>query len=145
MVIVKNFPMPPGSNHLYKTCAVGNRIFRAPSRKHKDYKKSVKLWALENPDIIRMMKAKVKDWKALQIERYFMFHYKTIYCKDGRIKKMDVSNRIKALDDSLLGLMGLDDSQIFRGFEEKILMPVGYPECVEIRISPMEAREREVA
>lgn len=37
-----------------------------------------------------------------------------IYCKNGKIKKMDVSNRIKPLEDAISDLIGIDDSQFFR-------------------------------
>lgn len=47
------------------------------------------------------------------------FKKERLFTKDGRIKKLDISNRIKSCEDCLCNSIGIDDSQIFRVVAEK--------------------------
>lgn len=47
------------------------------------------------------------------------FKRERLFTKDGRIKKLDISNRIKSVEDCICKAIGIDDSQIFRVVAEK--------------------------
>ena len=126
-------PMPPGQNHLYVNRRNGGR-FKNTSH---PFFKNIQAHYLKNKQWIDSL-----EFSGLyEIDRLFCFHYKSIYCKDGRPKKMDVSNRIKAFDDELCKMIGLDDHLFWRGTEEKILIDDDTEEeCVLVKIKRIEPR-----
>lgn len=42
------------------------------------------------------------------------------FCADGQVRKVDLTNRVKFLEDCLCGALGIDDSHIFRVVLTKI-------------------------
>ena len=89
--------IPPSTNHLYVT--VGKKRF--PNPKHR------KLAAI----------AKTLIHGRLDPTRVYALHI-GIFCPcfnkgDGKVKKLDVSNRIKALEDWLAKGLDIDDSRFF--------------------------------
>jgi hypothetical protein len=56
----------------------------------------------------------------LEVNRLFFFNYGQVITKDGRPKKHDVSNRIKAFDDNLSKIIGIDDRFFWFGKEGKL-------------------------
>lgn len=55
----------------------------------------------------------------LRFSRHFYFPYSRIFTKDHRVKKFDVTNRTKALDDCISTIIGIDDRYIFESYSEK--------------------------
>lgn len=56
----------------------------------------------------------------IRVDRFFFFPPGKLIAKiKTKLVKNDVSNRIKNFDDSIMTMLNLDDSEIFRGTEEK--------------------------
>jgi len=115
-----NIPFPPSGNQMYP-----GKIRRYPSKELKQFKQDMELWAaLNKKDLDKKSTEFCKQLaggKVVRISRFFFYPYDRIYTKDGRIKKNDVTNRIKAIDDSITDLMGIDDSLIWEGAEFKCI------------------------
>lgn len=69
----------------------------------------------------------------LSFERKFMLPRNKVYTKDGRPKKFDITNRIKALDDCICDAIGIDDRHIFQSYSEKLVGEVIEP-IVSVKI-----------
>ena len=140
MIFIPDFPMPPTSNHLYATILRGGKALRVPSKTYTQFKKNVKQWQLMNLDKVQEAHTTLErldeEERVLSVERYFLFHQKSLYRKDGYPKKMDTSNRVKALDDMLFEILEIDDKLIWRGSEEKIEIPDNQLERTAIIIHP---------
>ena len=88
--------MPPSVNHLYVTARHGRRVLSTEGRK---YKQAVKA------DLVPLENA--PEWLVLKIVLYMPLRY-----KNGKVRRFDVSNRIKILEDALCEGMGIDDSRV---------------------------------
>lgn len=115
--IICFLPMPPQSNNMYGGAWSGRRF---PSKELTGFKGAI--------EILRMQLRLTAHEKAIlntfvgtpiKLERQFHFHKASVFTKAGTIKRMDVSNRIKACDDALGVLFGIDDCFVFFGSEEK--------------------------
>ena len=53
----------------------------------------------------------------------FNLNHDMMYTKDGRVKRMDVSNLIKSAEDAIMDLIGLDDKFVFKVTCEKVALP----------------------
>ena len=75
---------------------------------------------------------------AIKIDRWYFFPERTIFnLNNGQLKKMDTSNRNKALDDALATMLGIDDKYFAAGTEEKISCPdISDPGMCVVRLSP---------
>ena len=96
--------LPPSENHAL--CRARNgRMF--PSKEYRRWKHTVS--KLKNKSI------QPSIWYCVSRQFYFPVRY-----KNGNIKKKDVSNLNKYADDELCKKLGIDDSYIIKGVEEKI-------------------------
>lgn len=132
-ILIQNFPLPPSENKLYRNVP---GVGRVSTKELKDYKENVRVWALSNKQIIDATKDIIfSEWnndRALKIDCYFVLKHERIYTKDGRPKKLDASNFIKACHDQLALSLGIDDRYFFCGHFEKVS---GENECVIVFIS----------
>lgn len=116
---ILDFPMPPSANNLYANMLGRGRFKTAALR---GYEKEVSIWALQHRYLLesaREQVSKLEPGEALSLERVFYFPYASILTKDGRPRRNDTSNRIKALDDVLATILGIDDSIFWSGSESK--------------------------
>lgn len=117
-ILIKDFPISPSINKCYINIGRG----RAPSRELKEYKEACRIWGIKNKNIVESAKYLLNgEWKGktLRLDAYFIFQRERIYCKNGKPKKKDVGNYLKAFEDCLYKELGIDDSYNFGVYLEK--------------------------
>lgn len=150
--------MPPSSNHQYAARAFpgqhGKR-YEGPKkagftlakicptseleRFEKDLKKT---WAaeLQNNIALHKCRATLRSWilagKYIRIETYAFFPYFDLFTKEGLPRKMDGTNRLKALHDVLAELLEVDDSWFWDAEVKKRVDKKERRFCV-VRFSPV--------
>lgn len=133
-ILIASFPLSPSDNELYYNM---NGVGRVASKELREYKKLCEAYALKNAKMFREVKSiMANEWKgfsAVKADYFFVFKRERLYCKDGRVKKLDSSNRIKAVQDCLFNILGLDDKFVFAGSFEKLS---GELEACNIVLSP---------
>jgi len=139
---IRGLPLPPSANGLHKSFVrKGSRkVVRVKSDAYNRYIRQMSHWKMNNfkgiPGLRKWIEKHNQGPEPLRlwVERQFMLHRSTIWTKKNTVKKFDVTNRIKALDDEISKLIGLDDSHIWGGSEEKIETNEEIPQCVNIII-----------
>jgi hypothetical protein len=125
--------MPPQSNNMYCQTRQGRRF---PSKELLEFKS---LFGghldFEIGKTIEQWKAMVAENTSLHIDRVFAFRRCQVVSKprgkkEGTLKKMDVTNRIKALDDCVALLISVDDSLFNSGSEVKAISSNDKPFCI---------------
>jgi len=117
--IIIKLPMPPQSNNMYVGARLGRRF---PSKQLTAFKSQIQLIKLG-----MKLDEDQKGFKTqfinipIKLHRKFYFHYSSVFTKKNTVKRMDVSNRIKACDDALEVLFGIDDAYVFFASEEKCI------------------------
>jgi hypothetical protein len=117
MFVLKRIPIPPTSNNLY--ASVRGRFIK--SIEGRKYDAALKLYSIRNFKLIDTIKAELKPNDLLKIHCYFIFSKNRIISKKGDYKKLDVTNRIKALHDAVSDFIGIDDKQFISIMCEKII------------------------
>lgn len=140
-IIWEKLEMPPSSNNQYILVRRGGKTFHVASGKLKAYQNVMNSYPYRKEKTFKRDQKQILDWiaegKKLQVDALFFFHKKSLFTLDGRVKKMDVSNRLKALHDALSTLMGVDDSLFFRVVAEKIQGDEEKAESVTVKIKPL--------
>lgn len=133
-ITLDQIPMPPSENEAYATYQ-GRRIC---TRELNEFKSRFQAWSLRRAlplaRLIDELKWELADHrKALRVDAYLFFQYDSLFTKPQtkterpRRKKMDPSNRCKALYDCLAAMLAIDDSRLIPGETLPILRtdPVG--------------------
>lgn len=109
-------PVPPSSNNLYFNSRHGRRL----SNEGKAYKENVKALVVTDPQIHRKAVDGNHPWM-LQLVLYMPSLENKGWPKtaENRYKKLDATNRIKAVEDALKDGLGIDDSTFLRVMVEK--------------------------
>jgi Holliday junction resolvase RusA-like endonuclease len=131
--IISGFPMPPTTNHLYAT--VGKK--RIKSKEYKQFRERVRIWMLQHHHelmLARNVSTKVGPRRFLHLDMTFRFHIDRILTKDSKPKKLDGSNRVKALEDVLCEMLGIDDCWVWSGSFDKSIQDPARDEDVEITL-----------
>jgi Holliday junction resolvase RusA-like endonuclease len=140
-IVFAKLPIPPSSNHQYFLAKRGNKTYHIPSDDLKKFKKSMSIYPAINGPFFNMNKTGVRRWiedgLLLEVRVMFFFRYNRIFCKDGKPKKMDVSNRLKALHDQLSHILEIDDSWFFKIYAEKCVAVESLNEESYVEISPL--------
>lgn len=131
-VVFSNCPMPPSSNHQYASKVIKGRVLHFKTKEVRDWKSEFDTWCLQNMAGIKFAREFVKD-KTLGVGCLFFFEQARLYTKTGKLKKLDVSNRIKALHDALAEALHIDDSVFMKIWAEKAMIMSGR-DSVTIRI-----------
>lgn len=127
-----NIPMPPSSNHQYAARSFPGKHAKSyegprtagfamaricPTRELEKYEKSLKeKWKNEGSNLVAIYKCRavLRDWMMkgmyIRVETYAFFPYFGLFTKEGLPRKMDGTNRLKALHDCLAELLEVDDS-----------------------------------
>lgn len=127
-----SIPMPPSSNFQYAARAFPGRHAKSftgekkanfsmaricPTSALTKYEKSLKeTWRNEPANLVAIYKCRalLRDWmmKGLYIrcETFAFFPYFSLFTKEGLPRKMDGTNRLKALHDCMAELLEIDDS-----------------------------------
>lgn len=140
-IIIRDLPLPPSSNNQYLLVRRKGKSYHVSSPELKKFKVEMEEYPLKRPNDFIQNLSLIKAWKEkklrLEFHSTFYFSYGRIFTKDHRPKKMDVSNRIKALHDCVASMLGMDDSIIFKMVAEKTLAKMDEKERVEIQIFPI--------
>lgn len=144
MLVIELFdlPMPPSSNRLNV-----NRAGPGPGRRRSDeyvaYLAEAEAWRLSHLPAVRSARAVLQErlradpWLKLRIEIRFRFNRGAILCHDGRPKRNDTENRLKALLDAVASVLGIDDKLFWAGSFDKEALPDGIrQQSVVVRITP---------
>jgi Holliday junction resolvase RusA-like endonuclease len=103
--------LPPSSNHAIRS----SRFGYYPTKEYKQFKRYIS--GLE--------KKTIEKSTFYKVNRKF---YLPLFYKNGNVRKKDLTNMIKYVDDELCKLVGIDDSQILEGTEKKINCTLEYCE-----------------
>tara|TARA_R110000868_G_scaffold231059_1_gene484365 strand:+ start:450 stop:845 length:396 start_codon:yes stop_codon:yes gene_type:complete len=116
------------------------RPIRISSKEAKDYEKAFKVWQLSNRETLKTAREDIVRWgKPLSISILVAFKRERLVTKDGRLKKLDVSNRTKSLHDLLSAALGIDDCLFVSCPIQKVVADT-YDEQVVACIRPSELR-----
>jgi hypothetical protein len=127
--VLSQIPMPPSSNRQYWATAfmiAGKPTGRlAPSTELKQYVRDFAAWAERNSVLLAKAKKFIRDEillkdLMLQVDTYACFPGTSLWTQKGMPKKMDATNRLKALHDCLSEVLAVDDSWFWGGHVEKI-------------------------
>jgi Holliday junction resolvase RusA-like endonuclease len=139
---VTGIPIPPSSNAQYKPYKnhhTGKLSFKA-SLELQTYKRELDLCFYKNPGQFLGNIKKLQSWLDhgiyFEVKATFFFNVKTLLTQKGTPKKMDVSNKLKALHDGLAKLLQVDDSLFFKISAEKRLTHSNEVESVVVEIVP---------
>jgi Holliday junction resolvase RusA-like endonuclease len=124
--------MPPTDNNLTRS---DKRNHWHSTAEYRAFKHEVMIWELSNRAAIQSIKEELRAPLNVHMDLYF--ERSKILCKNGRTKKMDGPNRIKALHDAISRIIGIDDSEFWQWSGEKHISPNSL-NYVTIRISNLE-------
>jgi len=134
---LKNLPMSPTSNHAFKR----GKFKDYPAKAMLDFKRDMSIWVLKNEydlgvvrnHIIHQLNILPKpnpDKKELggkvKFDRIFYFEKLVLFYKNGNRRRVDLTNRIKYLDDYLCKALNIDDSIVMSGAEDMYLDTTSY-------------------
>lgn len=100
--------MPPSVNKAY--IQVGIRRVKSPCLVA--FNLQMDAWAINSHRIINIATSKLRGCN-LDLKLIFYFPTEKLFTKAGKPRKLDVSNRIKAIEDAFCRHLDIDDSYIF--------------------------------
>jgi len=111
-IVFDHFPIPPSSNSIYKHFLDRRtkKVRRVSTDKLIRFKKDCANWSMINRSLCTLANDYLKNEPFISVEVFVGLHSNTIFTKSGAVRKMDVSNRGKALFDCLSNIIGVDDS-----------------------------------
>ena len=127
--------MPPSSNHLY-----AGTVRRYPSAGFKAWKRDFDKWSMANSKAVleaRNAICALRPSQALHVSRTYWFNYSSVMTQSHRPKRNDTSNRIKALDDAIAQLLGIDDCRFWDGSYYKRIHMVEKHEYANVTLEPI--------
>ncbi len=139
-IVLEGIPMPPSSNHQYKSFVRFGRVIHVKSPELVQFKRAFDGWAFQNAKGLQVAQA-LCEGCAVEVEAFIGFKRSRVYTKVGGYKSLDVSNRLKALHDCLADKLGIDDKAFFSITAEKFCVSDDEEEQVIVRISPFNPRE----
>lgn len=110
--------MPPSQNKIYRNLNVIGRLGRAKTREYNDWLSEMDVWAYSNPSIKKcraVLQGIVNQNMGLYVSVDLFFNHSSIFCKDGRPRRNDTANRLKALHDGLSRILDIDDKYFWAG------------------------------
>lgn len=111
IVRLTDLPLPPSINNCYSTIFRGKKPIRIKSRELRAFENQV--FTESKQCSLKTAQELCQSSKALRLRLELFFAPSRLYTLDNRIKKLDISNRIKAAEDVLCNLLNIDDSKIF--------------------------------
>lgn len=103
--VLAGLPLPPSENEIYRNIPGRGRC---ATRALSDYQRAMKAWASCCRGLWEIRNT-VSGWWAVSVEAELYFHFRRLFTVDRRIKRLDTSNRQKALHDCLGSVLQLDD------------------------------------
>ncbi len=125
-------PWPPTVNRMYITLRNGRRV---SSKLHSDYKLEMTRYGslVEQNSRERVQGAIAKKQKLMLLLKFNM-PFTMLYTKKGETKRIDCSNRIKAVEDSLCKILDIDDRHFWLILAQKQLTQKGNAAHCDARI-----------
>lgn len=139
LIILNDIPIPPSSNHQYNSIIVKGRPVRVPAKEFNTYKKQFAEWFFRNKELVTQARETIRIWNSpLEVAMYCCFDHSRLITKDGRCKRLDISNRSKILHDLLSDALQIDDSVFVSTPMEKAIATTN--EGVIVKIRPFQFR-----
>lgn len=110
-IIFTNFPMSPSSNSMY--ASVNGRFIK--SKEARIFVELTKRWSWSHFNKLKEFK-KSYNGQTLRVDTYFVFTKSRFFIKNGNIRKLDYTNRIKAAHDCFSEIIGVDDSMFTESY-----------------------------
>lgn len=134
-MLLTKIPMPPSMNHAYATVEIEGVHSRVKGAKMRAFERDMATWALANMSDLRRLREIVRN-RFIRIDADFWFERSAVLTKDGKPKRNDTSNRLKALHDQLAELLGVDDCWFWDGSYRRSILPVSAQfEYVNVEVS----------
>lgn len=130
MFVLQKIPLPPTSNKMY--ASVRGRLIK--SIEARKYSASIDRYAMIYFSKIESIKNSIPKNSTIDVHCDFFFHRNRIFGKKGQIKKIDVSNRIKQVHDSISKLINIDDSRFSFISARKYAIDLNMLESVAVTI-----------
>lgn len=130
---INNFPMPPSVNKLY--AYTGSRVVK--TKVYRKFDEDVRRWRYGNDGVVRQIREFIVGLKehVIHIDTYFHMGRASVLTKEGKPKRNDTSNRIKALHDVLAEhILGIDDCYFWSGSFEKVVLDGANEQSEHVRI-----------
>lgn len=147
-LIVENLPWPPSDNDLTKPFTLKGQPFARliKTKEARAYEDHILAWAITNKgkvkEIREIIKSNLKDERTfLRIHYFFGMEESDIFTKAGHARRFDCPNFLKALNDGLVGIFGVDDSRFEIGDCRKVITEpsIGRRLSVVLEYSKVEA------
>ena len=128
--LITGLPMPPSVNDQYY--AMGYRDKRTgkirgiitPSESLKAFQKAMEEWTEKNYLVAGKSRVKTEQMlaqgKMLKTTIFAVFPSHQVWTQAGKPRKMDVSNRMKPLEDAVAKILLIDDCYFFKPSAEKV-------------------------
>ena len=147
--LLTGLPMPPSINDQYMPfgfrCPDGKIRARInPTKYLNKFQKDCEAWSEKNALVVGKARVTAQDMLSsggmLHVTTYAVFPSTQIWKPNGAPYKMDVSNRMKALEDAVAKMLLIDDSYFFKVSAEKVeRMRIETPFCA-VLIQPWKPR-----
>lgn len=139
-IYLVGIPVPPSVNAQYATIIRHGRPIRIPSKTAKDYERAFAVWELQNRALISKARGVIRGWgQALEVSMILALRRDRLVTKDGRLKRLDISNRAKAIHDLIATSLGVDDCCFISTPMEKVIADICDEQLVII-VKPMSLR-----
>jgi Holliday junction resolvase RusA-like endonuclease len=123
---LKGIPMSITVNQAYSTLPNGKRV---RSSKYNAYIKEFEGYIYTRKQEINRLKVNLDGHNKLIAELSFEFEKERLYQPNGTPKKMDLSNRVKVVEDLIFKYLEIDDSLVFKLIAEKKEGPKNIINC----------------
>lgn len=134
-IILHGIPIGPSINKVY--LPIRGRFVKG--NEGKIYDQQINAYKLRN--FRKLQEAnRIFEGHVLCVDRFFVFHKKRLFCKDGSIKKMDVENYLKTTSDGLSTLLDIDDRFFRAGITEAVSCDNEADQQLIVRISVHQPR-----
>lgn len=133
MMSLTGLPMPPSINGAFVNLPGRGRC---KSRIYLDFEVSFRRWAIINRQARSRLQPKPNY--PLKLILVFRLHRSRIFSKKGEIKRFDISNRIKVIEDKICEFLDIDDSIFWKVSAEKVEIPADTLEGVDVIIDQMD-------
>lgn len=157
-ILIRGYPIPPSDNELKKPVrrfkkGVARELNRrvltfTDSDEYIAYRSAVNLWRMKNFNQYSDDFAKIIAWtragQPIGIQMDIRVYQSRLFTLEGKIRKWDATNFVKAFHDTFSEMLGFDDSLFFDCRQRKVEIPTSKAECLYIRIAPIERAKEPV-
>lgn len=138
-IVLPGLPIPPSENAMYVNRRQAGKRGRAASDELRYFWDHMEFWRLKNLPFANSARRAMAGRSFLAIDCTFHFRRTRLYTGKGNVRRLDVSNRLKALHDSVAKLLGVDDSEFFESSERKLGdLPDSHREYVDVQLRTLD-------